>query len=190
MEAAQSGMIWRLAKRIAWVHSGRAGADYPDFDVMTFPLLRTAGLAPGVAPAQPHVAAAGTSKYKQSQVTDQGDGSEFVAPTRQGVDTWSANYFQQEQVHSQEDEEPSEIQVKGLQTRIDLGKTPYVDFGICGPYGRKLMRALKFRTWIPNGDGSFTAKEVPGPENFNQYTIIWKVFRASCLMLRCVMGSP
>ena len=101
---------------------------------------------------------------------------------------WSANYFQQEQVHPGEDEEPSEVQVKGLDTRISLGRTPYVDFGIFGPYGRKLMRALRLRTWVPNGDGSFTAKEVPGPENFSQFTIIWKVFRASCLMLRCVMG--
>ena len=47
-------MIWRIANRIAWVHSGRAWADYPDFDMITDPSLRAAGLAPGVAPAQPH----------------------------------------------------------------------------------------------------------------------------------------
>jgi hypothetical protein len=75
-------------------------------------------------------------------------------------------------VHPQEEEEPTEIQVKGLQVRVDRGSTPCVDFGIFGPYGRKLMRALKFRTWMPNGDGTFTSKEVPGPENFSQCTII------------------
>jgi hypothetical protein len=40
---------------------------------------------------------------------------------------------------------------------------------------------------MPNGDGTFTSKEVPGPENFLQYTIIWKVFRTACLMLKAVM---
>ena len=100
VESAQSGMIWRIANRIAWVNSGKAWADYPDFDVMPDVALRTAGFAPGAVGPQPHVANVGTAtKYKQSQVTDQGDDSEFTAATRAEVDTWSANYFQQEQVH-------------------------------------------------------------------------------------------
>ena len=47
-------------------------------------------------------------------------------------------------------------------------RIPYVDMGIWGPFRRKVLRAIKFRTWLPAGDGTYIQKEVPGPTNFDQ----------------------
>ena len=173
VETGQVGMMWRIAMRIMWRTSGFAWADFHDFDVMLPAAGRTTAFNPAPAVAVGGAPAAPTSKYKISQVLDQGDDTEFQAPSAVEVAAWNTNYFNQEQTTPIEEEEPTEIQVKALDVRIKLGRTPYVDFGIWGPYGRKLMRSLKFRNWVPVGDGSFISKELPGPGNYMSYLAIW-----------------
>ena len=51
---------------------------------------------------------------------------------------------------------------------------------------RKVLRAIKVWTWQAVGDGKYIQKEVPGPANFDQYTIIWRVFVVAALMSRHV----
>ena len=75
-----------------------------------------------------------------------------------------------------EEEEPSSAQVKGFDIRVKDHRTPYVDMGIWGPFHRKILKAIKYRTRQPVGDGKYIQKEVPGPTNFDQFTTIWKVF--------------
>ena len=195
VETGQCGMLWRIASRIFWVRAGNRWDNYLDFDVMVDPAARANAFPPGahgvgvgVAPPPPPQPAVVPLKYKQSSVTDQGDDSEFLAPTRVEIDTWNQNYFQQEQAVPIEEEEPTEIQTKGYDVRIQSGRTPYVDMGVWGPFGRKLMRALKFRNWIPAGDGSFIQKEMTGPENFLVYTFVWRVFVVAAKMTRSVRG--
>jgi len=195
VEVGQIGLMWRIASRIMWTRSGSAWADYPDFDVMVEPANRTAAFAIGVVHAPPPLGGggvggptAGKQMHKMSNTVDQGDDSEFPPPTKTETDTWSQNYYTQEQGHPPEEEEPNEIQVKGFDTRVRAGRTPYVDFGIWGPYGRRLMRALKHRVWYPNGDGTFTHREVTGPENFASYVAIWRVFVVAAKMTRHVMN--
>ena len=55
-----------------------------------------------------------------------------------------------------------------------------------GPFHRKVLRAIKFRTWLPARDGTYIQKEAAGPANFDQYTVMWKVFVVACLMTRHV----
>ncbi|CAK0796788.1 unnamed protein product, partial [Prorocentrum cordatum] len=47
----------------------------------------------------------------------------------------------------------------------------------------KGARADKFRAWFPTGGGSYTAKELPGPENLQQWESSWRVFAAARLMI-------
>ena len=190
VETGQIGMVWRICARIMWTQSGSSWDDYPDFDVMVPPADRLTAFRPTAAPA---AAAAPASspyalEYKMNMTVDQGDESKFPAPTRAETDTWNANYFAQEQTIPPEDEEATEIQVKGLDVRTRASRTPYVDFAIWGPYGNKLLRSLKFRVWVPNGDGTFTQKEMQGPENFLVYVKIWRVFMTAAKMIRAVEG--
>ena len=156
VEVGQVGMLWRLCSRIAWTSSGGVWRDFLDFDVMVDPANRAQVFAVA-QPAQPQVGgvlAAAGQKFKMSTVIDQGDDTEYDAPTRAEADAWAQAYFQQEQASPLEEESPNEIQVKGLSVRVTAHRTPYVDFGIWGPYGRKLQRALKFRNFISSGNGT------------------------------------
>jgi hypothetical protein len=191
VETGQVGMLWRVAQRIFWTGSGLPWNDYRDFDVMQPANLR--GHFPGAAAAAVGGGAgagalpANTPRYKASQVTDQGDDSEFTGPTRAEQDTYQANYHAQKETTPASEEEPTEIQVKGLGVRVESGRTPYVDFGVWGPFGRKLLRSMKFRVWVPNSDGTYTQKEMPGPENFLQYTAFWRVYVVAMLMIRAAL---
>ena len=84
----------------------------------------------------------------------------------------------------QEEEEPSADQLQALYHRtVVLGNARYVDRAVWGPFGRKTTRANKFRTWIPTSDGSKISKELPLPENFQQWLSSWRVFEAAAIML-------
>ena len=68
-------------------------------------------------------------------------------------------------------------QVLALSHRVlALELTPYVDMAVWTPFGRKSMRANKFRTWIPGMNGTWISKEVPGPENHEQLLVSWRFF--------------
>ena len=84
----------------------------------------------------------------------------------------------------EEEEEPTSAQVAGLHKRVVLLKqAPYVDFGVWVPFGRRALKLQKFRVYTPLGDGSFLMREMPGPQNFQQWQACWKVFKTASLML-------
>ena len=61
-------------------------------------------------------------------------------------------------------------QLSALNKRVrQLDQPPYVDLAVWLPYGRRAMRTAKFRPWIPDGQGSYIAKELPGPANWQQW---------------------
>jgi hypothetical protein len=185
VEAGQIGMMWRIAQRVFWTRSGNTWVSFQDYDVMVPQAQRN--IAQGIVQgAQPQQAPPAGTRFKMNTVVDQGDDSEFAAPTQAEQQSWDANYFTQAQAPPPEHETPTEIQVKGLDVRIVSGRTPYVDFGIWGPYGRLRMRASKFRNWYPAGDGSYIQKEMQGPENFQVYSGIWRVYAVALKMLRAV----
>ena len=143
-----------------------------DFDVMLPPGQRTVAFAhpavqQGGAPPPP-VAGIPGSKIKQSQMTDQNDESEFLAPTRAEEELYSQNYYQQKSNEPPEEEEPGSAQVKGFDIRVRDGRTPYVDMGTWGPFHRKILKAIKYRTWIPVGDGKYIQKEVGSTGYFSR----------------------
>ena len=70
-----------------------------------------------------------------------------------------------------EENEPSEEQLAALHSRVvKLKLAPYVDMGVWTAHGRRSLRALKFRNWTLNPDGTYTSREMPGPGNFVQWT--------------------
>ena len=182
VETGQAGLLWRIAQRIYWKSTGKAWKDFPDFDVMVEASARTAVFGTGTP--LPSTSSASSSaattlnqlKSKMNQVVDQADDSEFTPPTVDETNTWEANYFTQEKSAPPEEEDSTEIQTKGLSIRINAKRSPYADFGVWGPCGKKVLRAMKFRTWTPTGEpGQYSQKELPGPPNFTIYMTIWVV---------------
>ena len=87
-----------------------------------------------------------------------------------------------------DEEDPTGEQLRALHYKVsECNGPPYVDFAIWGPFNRKVARSLKFTAWIPQADGSFLKKEVPGPANLASWKSSWGVFRVACIMLQCVV---
>ena len=83
-----------------------------------------------------------------------------------------------------EEEEPSREQLSALYRKIyALSAPPYADFSVFTPYGRKTMRASRFRNYIPTGDGFYAVKELPGPASYAQWLACYRVWRVAMIML-------
>ncbi|CAK0852125.1 unnamed protein product, partial [Prorocentrum cordatum] len=124
---------------------------------------------------------------KLALVFDQGDDGEVKVAENDLYERWFSNYQMQMLAVPPEDAEPSIEQLTALQRRVkDRGCSPYADFAAWRPLPRKGARADKFRAWFPTGDGSYTDKELPGPENLQQWEASRRVFAAACLMIMAV----
>ena len=119
-----------------------------------------------------------------SSLLDQGDDSELIPASREQLDTWLTSYVSVMGNLPLEEEEPSEAQLAALHKRVFILKgTPYCDFAIWTPFSRKNLKLQKFRMYVPLGDGSYLMKELPGPQNFQQWSSSWRVFRTAAVLL-------
>ena len=64
----------------------------------------------------------------------------------------------------QEDEEITRDQLTALDSRVQQGAAPYVDFSVWRPFGDRLDRSMKFVARILNAKGEWTTKEIAGPD--------------------------
>ena len=181
IQAAQLGCVYRLARRKVHVDSGLPLEQWVDPDPWN-----AAPLTP--TPVTP-VAAASTTperKMKYTTVLDQGDESEFqVLPESQKA-MWLMDYVNKTGGMPQEQEEPTLEQLSALQRRIQSGGGVYADFGVWLPFGKKAHRAYKYRTYIPQGDGTFLMREVPGPSSMSQWMSSYRVYKVALIMLDVV----
>ncbi len=181
--ATQIGLIWRLSRRIMAAAGGMTEDQFMDIDPWSEPT--PASRSNSSTPS----AGSGVKErvLKMCNLIDQSDDSELLPPSTQEVNIWLQNYVAVMGAAPQEAEEPSPSQLAGLSKRVFRdGGPPYVDFGVYGPYERKLAKTLKCRVFTPLGDGSFLQKELPGPPTYQAWLASWRVFRTSCLMLDIV----
>ena len=126
-----------------------------------------------------------------AHVLDQGDESEFTVADAGHINKWFHNFVAI--MHGQPDEEetPTDEQLSALNVRVavQLG-SPFADFAVFTPYARKTSRAHRFTAYLPQPDGSWLAKEIPGPSNFQAWLYCWRVFRVACLMLKVAHVMP
>ena len=124
-------------------------------------------------------------KLKMAHIFDQGVESEFTLA--------DAGHITVAITHGQPDEEetPTNEQLSALNVRVivQLG-SPYVDFAVFAPYARKTTRAHRFTAYLPQPHGSWLAKEIPGPTNYQAWLYCWRVFRVACLMLKVAHEMP
>ncbi|CAK0898756.1 unnamed protein product [Prorocentrum cordatum] len=181
VQVAQWGLIWRIARRIAVSLGGGATAweDWVDLDPFE-PKKEAAAAAPAVP--------AGSSKenvVKLSKVLGQGDESEIALASSSTHQKWveacAAATSGEDPVP---EDTPSIQQLTALHHRVyAMRSTPYADFGVWGPFGRKAYRNMQFRAWFLLPGGGWLAKELPGPANYDQWLMSWRVFATACIML-------
>ena len=84
----------------------------------------------------------------------------------------------------QEEEDVTVKQLSALNRRVTVPQQPpYVDMAVWLPFGRRALRASKFRAWIPADDGSYIARELPGPASYAQWLASWRVFQTAANIL-------
>ena len=86
-----------------------------------------------------------------------------------------------------EDAEPTSEQLSALQQLAQAKASPYVDFALFGPHGRRLLRKLTFtdHVFLPE-TGSWRRVELPGPPDLDAWLRSWHVFETAVLLLRQV----
>ena len=185
VEAAQVGLMWRIARRCAFTAGGGLWASFVDIDPLApnQPAMAAAPPALALLPPVPTT----TRKVSCKLVMDQGDESELPPSEEAQIETWRANYVSVALGEPVPEVEPTSDQLTCLHHRVSvLGRPPYVDFGVWTPFNRKVSKGSKFRTWIPTGSGDYMAREIPGPANYQQWLAAWRVFAVACRMLLVV----
>jgi len=101
------------------------------------------------------------------------------------VSEWYQNYKNLKFGEPLVEREPTNDQICAMSTRIiDLKAEPYADFSLLTPYGRRMQKVLRHRSWIPQQDGSYQPIEVPGPADWDTWKACWDVYEVILLMLR------
>eukprot|EP00971_Amphidinium_carterae_P164946 3270036-Amphidinium_carterae.1 len=52
------------------------------------------------------------------------------------------------------------------------------------PYGRRMAKVLRHRSWVPQQDGSYHPVDVPGPPDFDTWAQCFNVYSTILLMPR------
>eukprot|EP00971_Amphidinium_carterae_P323075 6420761-Amphidinium_carterae.1 len=146
--------------------------------------LKVTTTAPLVADS-PMTTATPSKKLKMSMVLDPTDEGEFTVGAPAQITQWFSNYEQLKGGAPMEEHEPTPEQISALNERVVVfGLEPYADFSILTPFGRRIAKLLRHRSWIQQEDGTFKPLEVPGPGDFATWAACWKVYATTLLMLR------
>ena len=177
-QATQIGLVWRLARRASAYRSGLSETEFQDVDPWQEPAAQD--------PGRQSSSSAGIKEkiLKMSALIDQSDDSELVPPTSVEINGWLQNHHAIMGAMPEESEEPSPNQLAALAKRVFRDDAPpYVDFGVFGPFERKLTKAQRCRIYTPLGDGTFLQRDFPGPPTYQGWLAAWRVLKTACLML-------
>ena len=177
MDAAQVGLMWRICKRLAVGWNDPAWVDEDPCLALVAPASQAAA-----APA-PQTRKRGRV-IKISDFLDQGDSTEIEVASPAQVKIWQENWRKFALGPPLSEENPIPDQLSVLNARVNLHDgSPAVDFAIWTPYARKTGRASKFTAFLPQPDGTWISREVPGPSNLSGWKYCWRVFRCAAIML-------
>jgi hypothetical protein len=126
-----------------------------------------------------------TRKIKVSNLIDPTDDMEVPAASADQLKGWYDNYKALKHGEPLIDKEPTPDQIAALHLRIiTLGMEPYADFSLLTPFGRRVAKVLRHRSWIMQEDGTYRPMDVPGPESYEVWDSCFKVYEVILLMLR------
>eukprot|EP00435_Cladocopium_sp_Y103_P001861 s2500_g1.t1 len=180
IQAVQLGLVYRLARRKLHSESGLDMGLWKDPDPWNQNVEETQ-----VPTTTTPVETTKDRKVKFSAVLDQGDETEFAVASESQKQAWLQVYANLTGDVPMEQEDPSVEQISALQKRLSMGQTPYADFGVFQPFGRRSHRTQIFRCYYSTPAGYYT-KELPGPANYEQWKASFRVYRTALLMLEVI----
>eukprot|EP00972_Heterocapsa_arctica_P002637 387895-Heterocapsa_arctica.AAC.1 len=116
VEAAQVGMVWRIARRLAFVAAGNTWATFLDVDPCEVAPAAQHDLR-HVGPAVSTLTPALGMKVKIASILDQGDDGEVAQASATQVETWFQVYITVKRSYPAEEEEPTASQLTALHHR-------------------------------------------------------------------------
>ena len=177
MEASQLGLVYRAAKRWAFVESGGTLEDWRDQNPWeeTTSEAVTKVSVPTVSTER---------KLKYGHFLDQQDEGEFICHGEDMRSHWYNRYVDKMGGLPADQENPTLEQMSALSRRVKtLLLPPFTDFAIWTPFSRRVLKSTKYQTFVMQEDGSFVAKMVAGPANYQQWLASFRVMRTAFIML-------
>merc|ERR1712194_754028 len=126
--------------------------------------------------------AAVVSRGQMSQGLDQSDASAFDRLDPAHRAQLRKNYFNTFGGPPVPDREPSPDQLAAMFARLGRGESPYADFAVFQPHGRRLARYRLFDAQV-FVDGVLNTRQLKGPLNFQAWEACWDVLRATLISL-------
>ena len=129
-------------------------------------------------------------KFKAANVLDPTDETEIQSAAPDQVKACFANYKAIKFGDPLVDKEPTPDQIAAMNMRVVIFRLePYADFSVLTPYGRRVAKALRHRSWVLQDDGTYNPLEVPGPDSYDNCNACYKVYEVILFMLRYPAGE-
>ncbi len=138
----------------------------------------------GVVSGPPTVTTVAVKGPKMANFVDSSLDSEIIVLTKPHLERLFSNYRSSRGEFPSQEIEPTEEQISAIHQLINTGCSPYVDFAIFGPFGRRLLRKLTFISYHYNApEGTWKRLELPGPPDFDSWGKSWLVLKCTFLLL-------
>merc|ERR1712194_162468 len=129
--------------------------------------------------------AAVVSRGQMAQVLDQSDASSFDRLDPAHRARLRKNYQDTCGGPPMPDREPSPDQLAAMLVRLGRGESPYADFAVFQPHGRRMAKFRLFEAQI-FVDGALTTRQLKGPLDFQAWESCWEVLRNTLISLGAV----
>ena len=136
----------------------------------------------GARPAAASQGATPVVKIKLSQVIIQGRDIEVDMLPPEIIAAKRANYSTVAGDVPMPEQQVTDIQLSAFVRLVELGSSPACDFGVWGPHGSRMERAMYFRAHFCGPDGRWRSTEIKGPENLEAWEVCYDVFKTSAIM--------
>ena len=129
---------------------------------------------------------AGEPRLKLSSILDPSLDTELMRLPQPDIRKLFANYEDTRGAEPSEDIEPTVEQISAVAQVLKADLTPYADFAVYGPHGRRLLQKLTYMAWTYLPDGSWQRRELQGPPSFEHWWASFRVLRTTYLLLDAV----
>jgi hypothetical protein len=138
----------------------------------------------GVVPAGVSVSSGDGAERKLSDLVDQTLHCKLIYLDRmvflQALKDYKTKFGQQ----PMESAEPTHEQLSAVHQILGFPSVAYVDFGLFGKHGRRLLAQLAFFAFVLMPDGMWTRRQLHGPENYNAWWGCWRVYSTALVLLK------
>ena len=148
----------------------------------------SAPATPAAAPPAPVTSPQSSRKLKLSALVDQTLDAEVVALPQAELQTMFEDYKAAFGDQPSTETEPTSDQIAAVKQLLVSGANPYIDFGVFGPHGQRILRKLTFMTYTLNSQGEWAKRELPGPPDF-ETGLAFRCMRTTFLLLKAASAE-